>query len=422
MRTTLFLLVAAAIAVAAAWVLSGLPGTIAVSLAGYSVETSTALAIFAAVLVIIALLAVFQLLRWFAHIPDRLSLWRVRRRRLVGDNSVSRTLVAIAAGDGTAAVQESVRARKLLGDTPQTLLLAAEAQRLAGRDDEATKLYHALADRTDGALLGLRGLFRQAINREAWSEAAAIAEQAERSHPGGAWLREERAQLAVHTGNWRQALQLAAPEAPRAAFATALADAETDQTEALRLARRTWRENPGYAPAALTYARRLRQSGDEVRALRVMRETWAISPVPDLASFSLAAVTDPDARLREAHRIVSNNEAHPESQFLLARLQLDAGHVAEARKNLDRARAAGLQQRRLWLLLADLELREHGDSEAGQAAQREALRRAALAEPDAAWRCEACGTEQAHWHPACPACHTAGRVTWGTRPLALLAN
>ncbi len=425
MRRVLLWVIVAAIVVAVAWYVAGLPGSVSLGLYGYTVQMATSLAIVAAVVALLVLGLVVRIIGWVLATPRRLRAGRARRRRTAGDVAVTRTLVALAAGEDGTARREAARARKLLGDTPQTLLLAAEAGRLAQREDEATDLYKSLAGRDDAALLGLRGLFRQAMTREAWDEAAAIARQAEAVHPGGAWLREERAQLAVRTGNWAQALRLAPPEAPRDAYAVAAAAAESDPAEALLLAKRAWKQAPGFTPAALGYARRLRAAGKEVRALEVIRAAWKDNPQPDLAAFSLAPIADPLARVREAGRIAGSVPAHPESHMLLARVSLEAGLTGEARRHLEAAQATGVDQRRLWLMLAEIEETEGGETEAGRLAQRAALRHAALADPDPAWRCEACGTQQPGWRPLCPVCQTAGRIAWGTLrtlPPALLVQ
>jgi HemY protein len=421
MRAVLWAVVAAAVAVALAWWLAGLPGTVSVSLGTLTVETSTSLALTGVIAIVLVLVGVLRLLGWLLRTPLRIIGWRLRRRRVVGDDAVTRTLVAIAASEPGAARREASRARKLLGDTPQTLLLAAEAGRLADREDEATEIYRTLAGRGDAALLGLRGLFRQAMNREAWAEAAEIARRAEEVHPAGAWLRDERAHLAVRTGNWAEALRLAGPGEPRAALATAAAQAEPDAPAALRLAKQAWKQSPGFAPAALAYARRLKAAGRELRAFDVIREAWRVTPQPELADFWLNGIDDPLARVREAGRIAATNPEHAETHLMLARVSLHAGLTGEARHHLDAARAAGMNQRRLWVLLADLEAEERGETEAGRIAQRDALRRAATAEPDPRWHCENCGTEQPGWLPVCPVCHTAGRITWGAQRLALPA-
>ena len=83
-----------------------------------------------------------------------------------------------------------------MGDTPLTLLLAAQAGRQSGHDDEAAAAYRLLADRRDAPFLGLRGLLRQAIADENWDEADSLARRAEAAYPGAQWLKDERRSLA----------------------------------------------------------------------------------------------------------------------------------------------------------------------------------------------------------------------------------
>lgn len=408
-------------AVALAWWLSGLPGEVTVALSGYTVQFATPLALTALVLLVLLLMALIWFVFWLFRTPRRIGGWRARRQRAGGDAAVTRTLLALAAGEPQDSRRQAAMARRQLGDTPQTLLLAAEAARLSGDDSRAARLYQKLAG-GEAALLGLRGLFRQAMAREDWAEAAALAARAERVHPGGIWLREERGQLAARTGDWHLALQLAPPDAPRAAFAVAAAEAEASPDEGLRRARQAWKEYSVFTPAALAYATRLRAAGKEGRAQDVLREAWGKQPQPDLATLALAQTTDPMGRIKVGGRLVSGRPDDPESHFLLASLNLQAGLTAEARRHADRALAGGLDQRRLWLLLADLEAEERGETDAGRLAQRDALRRAANAWPDPQWRCESCGSVQAHWQPSCPACHTAGRIRWTATASAVLPS
>jgi HemY protein len=356
------------------------------------------------------LYALLRLLGALVRLPRTIRDRRSRRRRVSGDLAVTHTLLALAAGDTGDARREASRARRLLGDTPATLLLAAEAGRIAGRGDEAEAAFRALADRHDAAFLGLRGLLRQAIERGDWPAAMALARQAEGVQPGAAWLRRERARLAVRAGEWSDALALADANAPKAALATAAARGTRDATQALRLARRAWQEDPSLAPATLEYAKRLRETGREARALSAIRHSWSIAPHPDLAEFALATVTDPLARTQAAQRLTEANPTHAESRLVLARTALEAGLTGEARRHAEAAVAAGINQRRLWLLLAEIAEAEGGD-------QREALHRAATADPDPVWRCEACHTAHAAWHPACPDCFTVGSLRWSTAPI-----
>ncbi len=418
MRRVLLALVVGAVVLALAWALAGLPGQVSADIGSISFEAATPVVALGLLLLFIVLYALFRLLGAIIRLPSTLRARRAARRRRAGDVAVTHTLLALAAGEKGDARREASRARRLLGDTPQTLLLAAEAGRIAGRSDEAETAFRALAERDDAAFLGLRGLLRQAIEREDWPEAAALARQAETVQPGAAWLRHERARLAVRAGDWSDALALADADAPKAALAAAAADAEPDPTRALRLAKQAWRDDPSLAPATLAYASRLRATGRESRALAAIRHGWSIAPQSDLADFALAPVTDKLVRVRAARRLTEANPDHAESRLLLARVALEAGLTGEARRYAEAAHAAGLNQRRLWLLLAEIEEAEGGDTEAGRLAQRDALRHAATADPDPQWRCTVCHTAHADWHPTCPDCTSVGSLRWSTGPVA----
>ena len=440
MARALVVLICAVLAVAAAWAITLLHGHLSFAAGGISVDTSTPVALTVLAVLFVALYIVVRLLGVLLRLPRGWRAWRRGRYRAQGDAAVTRALVALAAGDGGAARAEAARARKLLGDTAQTLLLSAEAARLAEREPEAEVAFRTLAARKDAAFLGLRGLFRLAMARQDFPAAAKLASEAEAARPGGSWLRAERARLAVRTGDWSGALALADSNAPKAALATAAANASTDPGAAMKLAQVAWRADPGLTPAALAYATRLRAAGKERRALAVIRQSWARAPHPDLAAFALHPPGGPAAGSRPAggppiggppggdaqgsnvqgsnaqgstgqgsnalqqyqaaQRLTGANPEHVESRLLLARTALTAGLTGEARRQAEAARAAGLDQRRLWLLLAEIE----GDSDGG----RQALQHALVAEADPIWRCTACHATQATWQPVCPACGTVG--------------
>ncbi len=422
MRRILLVLVIGGIVLALAWALAGLPGRVTADVGDFTFEAATPVVALGLLLLFVLLYALFRGLGAAIRLPHTLRTHQAARRRRSGDIAITRTLLALAAGEKGDARREASRSRRLLGDTPQTLLLAAEAGRLAGRADEAENAFRTLAARDDAAFLGLRGLLRQAIEREDWPEATALARQAEAVQPGAAWLRHERARLAVRAGDWSDALALADADVSKAALAAAAANAEPDPARALRLAKQAWRDDPSLAPATLAYASRLRAAGKENRALAAIRHAWAIAPQPDLAEFALAPVSDKLARMTAAQRLTEANPDHAESRLLLARTALEAGLTGEARRHAEAARAAGLNQRRLWLLLAEIEEAEGGDTEAGRLAQRDALRHAATADPDPQWRCTACHTTHADWHPTCPDCFTVGSLRWTTGPATAAAN
>ena len=420
MRKILYILVVSMVALAAAWGIASLPGHVSGEMGDTQIEASTPVIVTA---LLISFVLLYVLVRWLTHLirlPRHVGRWRSGGRQRVGDAAVTAAMVALAAGNSGAAERAVARARRALGDTPQTLMLAASAARLAGHEDQAADAFRALAKRQDAAaFLGHHGLLRQAIGREDWTEAAALARQAESAQPGTAWLRQQRSRLAIRAGNWNEAFEHADPSTPRAALAAAAAQSSTAQSwHARRLARRAWKEEPALTAAALAYAGQLRVAGKEDKAQAVIRQTWTLAPQPDLAGFALAPLSDKQERLNAARQLTEANPDNVESQLLLARTALAAGQIAEARRHAEAAKSTGLNQRRLWLLFADIAETENPDSEEGRIAMRNALRQAAVADPDPGWQCSACRTVNAVWLPACPACDAVGTLSWSAPPVS----
>jgi HemY protein len=411
LKVVLFLLGGAAF-IALAWFVAGIPGQVAGSIGPISFQASTPIAILVLVVIVALGVILLGLLRRLITLPRSGAAWRRRYRRARGENAVTRVLVALAAGEPGTARTEAGRARRLLGDKPQTLLLFAEAARLAGKEDEAEEAFRTMAKQRDARFLGLRGLLRQAVDRRDWAQARAIARQTEAARPGTLWLRQQRAELALQTQNWGEALDLIGPDKNQPLYYVAAANEETDPARSLALSRRAWKQNPSFAPAALAYATRLRAKGYEMRAQSCVADAWKHAPNPDLAAFALASQSDGMARALIAHRLAARNPTNPESRFLLARAALDADMITEARHQLELARAEGLHQRRFCLLLAELEEQTRGGTEEGRRAQRDALREAASAEPDPSWRCTSCHSNHASWHPNCSICDRIGTIVW----------
>ena len=322
MLKVLAFLATGAVIVALAWGLAGVPGHFAASIGEFTVETSSPFAILLLVALVLAILLLLRILRALMGIPRTGASWRHRRRLALGQKSVTRVLVALAAGEQVVARKEARRARYLLGDSPQTLLLVAEANRLSGREDEAEEAFRALAKQSGAKFLGLRGLLRQAVDRRDWPEALVLAKQAEAAHPGTLWLRQQRAELALQTENWSEALELVGPDANRAAYYIAAADAERDQVRALSFARQAWKQDPAFAPAVLAYASRLRAAGKEKRARACVANAWRLAPHPDLADFALALEPDKVARARAAKLLVARAiQPTSKAEFFLHKLR-----------------------------------------------------------------------------------------------------
>ena len=422
MRAVLGLTVLAAAAIALGWWVAGLPGTVSATIGDTTLSTSSPVALVLLALLFLVIYLVIRALAALIRLPRAARRGRMRRNRVRGNRAVTRALVALAASDPAEAQREADRSRRLLGDTPLTLLLAAQADRQAGREDAAARTFQQLAGRKDGAFLGLRGLMRQATAREDWAAADELARQAEAVRPGAQWLKEERQVLALRTGQWADALRLSGPKL-RAPLAVAAAGTEPDPATALRYAKQAWAADPALAPAAIAYASKLRAVGKHGKANEVLRRSWATQPHPDVATEYMADLDDKQARFRAAAGLAQQNARHPESHLLQARTALDAGMTKEALRHIQAVRNAGLNQRRVWVLLADIADQGGHVSEA-----QDALRHVATADPDPFWRCAACGTAHGRWQPVCDACNTPGEIAWvqpsgdGIRQVPLLVD
>jgi len=407
MRAILLIILLAAAAVGAGWYIQHLVGAITVQVGVTTIQAPLSLAVLALILLVVVLYVLFRLLATLLNLPGAFRRGGERARRRRGDQAVTGTLIALAANAPSDARREAARAVRLLGETPQTLLLSAYAGTISGNQEEAEEAFTKLAKRKDAAFLGKRGLLRLAIEHQDYPRAAQLAREAEAAHPGAAWLRGERTQLALRTGAWSEALQLTQDDAVRAHLGAAAAEAETDPGVAHKLAKAAWKRDPALPAAAIAYARRLRDGNREKAAQDVLRRSWAANPHQELADFALATAPDRTMQLKSGTDLVRLAPDHPESHLLLAKLNLAAGQSADALRHVEAARASGLNQRRVHLLLADI-----AEADGREHDQRDALRQAAMAPADPTWRCDSCGAHLPAWSAACPVCHTAGKVRW----------
>ncbi len=402
MRAALKTLIVLALGTAALLWFVNLDGAVDIRAGAWAITLNLPVAL-AALLVVVAVLLIFVLLYGaLTRLPRRMRTRQAERDRAEGEHAVTRVLVSLAAGRGDVARGEVGRARRLLGDTPQLLLLTAEAARLDGDERGARAAFEALAEREECRFLGLRGLLRQAVADEDWDRARSLAAELAKTEPQAAWVREERAQLALRTENWREALELAGKGGPRAQLAFAAARQEADPEAALKLEQEAVRADVGFAPAALSLAQRLRKAGHPKRARALLAESYGKSPNPEVAAALLEPVADAAARLRLVEDFTRSAVRHPESRLIRARACLDAGQADRARQELLAAMADGSADRRHVALLAEAD----PDNAARWHAE------AATAADAPGWRCAHCGATYAEWHPRCASCGTVGEIHW----------
>jgi len=407
MRRALRFIIIAAILLGIAWWVSTIPGTLTAHAGAYIVQTSSPVAILLLVVIAVLLAILFRVLGGLRRAPRGYSLWRGGRRKNLGEIATHRALNALAAGDAKAAEAESLRAKKLLGETPLVLLLIAESARLAGDQKRAQDAFQRLAGNKDTAFLGHRGLLRLSAATGDHNTASKHALSAADAYPGSAWLKNQRLDLAVKRTDWKVALTLARNPAETAALATAAAQAARTNQEALALAKQAIKANPALAPAAVAYATALRKANKPRAAKRALLKAWTTAPNPLISAAYLDGISAPLERAQAAGDLAFVKPGHAESEVLLAETSLAAKLTGEAKRHANTAIAAGLTDKRPYAVLAALD-----DG-------REAL--AALASaPIPRWRCGACFTEHDAWEPVCPHCAKPGTFDWISAPTKAL--
>jgi len=421
-RRLFFFIVKLTLVVAVAAWLASRPGTAHIVWHGYEIETSASIL---AVLLLAAAFVFYLLFRLWFLIAHGLQTWRLKRdlkHLKKGQEKLTEGLIAIASGDAAEAGRLAVGARKLLGATPLTRLLQAQAAQLAGDHGAAHEIFLMLAAEPQSAALGYRGLIMDAVRAKKWDAAEQLAEKLRRLKPETPWLNVIRFELAARRRQWSEAeaalahitaARLRSSEQIRRHRAALLvAEAEEDaragkSDKALEAAEHALRLAPGWTPAVLALAAQQAQTGHARAARHTIERAWKNAPHPFVAA-AYRAGDDPLDAYKHSERLCRADPDAPLSHYVLAEAALDADLWGEARRHLMALMGSGAATQSAYRLLARLERRETGDE---NAAARWLLK-AADASPDPTWLCRACGGAEQQWQALCPDCGAFDSMEW----------
>jgi len=429
MRRSLSILVPLVLAVLAAFFFMTVPGAISIAFGEIAVELPFwlgALALFALLVAVIAAMRIGgRIRRSFA----RRGAERLVARREEGDRAIVAALAALAAGDGAGARRDLGRARRLVGPTPLVLLLEGHAARTLGDEAAARRAFERLAEAgPPGAFLGWRGLAALALEAGDVDGAAGAGRAALAMRPDAAWAKALVFDAAARAGDWPGALALL-PKAKkgtddalrRAVLLLGAAAAEADSKAALRMAEEAVELAPALAPAHALRVKLLAARGERRRAAAALERGMIAAPHPILADLVLepAGGEDAAAVARRAEALAQAAGGAGEAELMAAEAARRAGLWAKARRHAQRAREAGLEDRRVFLLLAEVASGEFAGTEAARTEAEQHLREASAAAPEPAWWCAACGERHEAWAPVCGACGGVGTLVWGQGARAL---
>lgn len=427
-RIILFLFLVGVVALGGA-VIADQTGDVTLSWNAWRIDTSVPVLVLALLIVVCAAMLVWAIIRSFLRAPERLRKLRRERRHAKGRNAVTQGLIAIGTGDHFAARRHADVAKRLTQQDPLAMLLQAQTAQLHGDSEGAQRAFHAMAERKDTRLLGLRGLFVEAQRRDDAYSAVALAEEALKTAPASAWASHAVLGFRCSKGDWDGALTIlennlaaglidpAPYKRQRGVLLTARAlDLETsDRDKSRASAMEAVKLAPTLVPAATLAAKFLSENNQTRRAMQVIEAAWVAQPHPDLAD-AYAHVRLGDSalnRLSRVEKLAAKVPGHIEGALAVARAAIDAGDYARAREALVPFIETPTQ--RVAILMAELERAEHG--EGGNA--RSWMLRAVRAALDPAWTADGYVSER--WRPVSPVTGRLDAFQWLT-PVAALPS
>src|SRR5882724_3921481 len=287
-RVLLFLALVALMAFGVVW-FADRPGDVAIVWQGYRIETSVMVALVAVAVVALIAVIVWSMVRTILRSPDLIAMFMSHRRGVRGYLAVSRGLIAVGAGDASAAKRASNEVERIAPGEPLALLLSAQVAQLSGDRAAAEHAFRAMAERDDTKLLGLRGLYIEAQRRKDMVAASAS--------PALGWAGQAALEFRCASGDWAAALSALDRNSryglidkteykrQRAVLLTAqaLAAGESERDRARSLALDALKLAPTLVPAAELAGRLLGDAGELRRAMRIVEKAWAANPHPALA-------------------------------------------------------------------------------------------------------------------------------------------
>jgi HemY protein len=422
----------------AVW-LANRPGALTVYWFDHRIDMPVGLAIGLVALGFIMMFALWRLWRIVRAAPREYSIYRANHRQAKGYRALTQGLIAIAAGDPSAARKQAKAAKDLLGEASLPLLLAAQAAQMAGEDAIAERYFEALAQEEETRLLGLRGLAASALKRNDEAAALTICERALALAPQAPWAGETAHRLQLKLGRFDAAetslkaltragtLDAKLAQRRRAALLSeqarrALAEEgpSADLDQAIRNAREAVKMAPDFAPARAVLAQGLMRKGKTREAARLIEQVWDDAPHWSLGRILLSALGDltPLDRAKRAEAVARRKPDHPDSNRLAAEAAMSAKLWGEARHHLEhlaeKERAQGGLTQDLCRLMARLEMAERYNA----LTERQWLDQAAQARPSAEWCCRSCGAvsaagpEAGGWQLICPRCEAIDSLEW----------
>ncbi|WP_175868909.1 heme biosynthesis protein HemY [Bartonella gabonensis] len=375
-------------------------------------------------LLFVTLVLLWWLLSFLFSIPSALSNYFYKRHRKRGYEALSKGILATFAGDGMVAQRMEAQVAKYLAGKQEPLVKLLQAQTLSLQNNSvrAIGLFEEMRKEDPTKLVGLYGLFREAMKRKAYEAAQQYAEEALTLSPALLWAQQAVLDRLGAEGKWDRALTVferAQKARPRSVRATpeqqhiqvlllsgqALHLFDTHPVQAREAILKAHKLAPDFVPITIIAADILYKLNETRKADKMIIAAWQKEPHPDLGTLYLEREEGAIGRLKRAKTLASYNKDVFESAFLIAKAALDAGETTLAREQAQKALQYHPRES-VYLLLADIEEVQRNN----QGAVRQWLSLALRAERDPVWMCE--GAIFSSWSAVSPISGRLGCFEW----------
>lgn len=367
-------------------------------------------------------------LRFLNGDETAISRWFDRNRERRGFEALADGLMALASGEGRAAMSKAARAERYLKRPELTNLITAQAAEMAGDRAKAEQTYKALLKDDRTRFVGVRGIMKQKLAAGDTDTAMALAEKAFALKPRHEETQDVLLRLQANSGDWKGARKTLGAKMkygalPRAvhrrrdavlALGEASAIVEEDATiEAREAAIEANRLSPDLVPAAVMAARSYIADGKLRNAARVIKKAWGASPHPELAAAfaEIEPEETPGQRIKRFGALTKLQPGHPETKMLLGELNIAAENFADARKAMGDLAETDPTARTLTIMAAI----ERGEG-ASDSVIKGYLARAVSASRGPQWVCDNCQHIAGEWAPTCGNCGAFDTLSWRTPP------
>ncbi|PIT70607.1 heme biosynthesis protein HemY [Bartonella tribocorum] len=380
------------------------------------------------ILLFATLVFLWWLLSFFLSIPRVLSNYFYKRHKKRGYEALSKGILATFAGDSIAAQKMEARVVKYLAGKQEPLVKLLKAQTLSLQNNSvrAISLFEEMRKEDPTKLVGLYGLFREAMKSKAYEAAQQYAEEALTLSPALLWAHQAVLDRLGAEGKWDKALTVfekAQKALPRSVRSTperlhtqvlllsgqALHLFDTYPVKAREAILKAHKLAPDFIPITIIAADILYKLNETRKADKMVIAAWQKDPHPDLGRLYLEREEGAVRRLKRAKTLASYHKDAFESAFLIAKAALDAGETVLAREQAQKALQYHPRES-VYLLLADIEEAQGNN----QGAVRQWLSLALRAERDPVWMCE--GSIFSSWSAVSPISGRLGCFEWKAPP------